>query len=287
MQAIILGDGAMGQAIVFALRGRGDTVLDVLGVPRPAGRTMASRPSVTFDFSVGNAVRANTVDVLATGCRRLVIGTTAWEADRAAVDAALVSAGAAAVASPSFSLGIALFGRLVEEAARLFGTIVDYDPYIVEWHRRTKPDRPSGTAKELSRRLLAAHPRKRRIAEAGRAGGPAVDELEVVAIRAGASPGMHLVGFDAPGESVELRLTARDRSAYVAGALAAADWLLAAPRTPGLHRFEEVVDGLLVDGRLATSAPTERTNDTGPAEPVVAAMAPVRHGTATPRGALP
>jgi len=56
---------------------------------------------------------------------------------------------------------------------------------------------------------------------------------------------MHLVGFDAPGETLELRLTARDRSAYAAGALAAADWLLAQPRTAGIHPFDEVVDDLL------------------------------------------
>ena len=56
---------------------------------------------------------------------------------------------------------------------------------------------------------------------------------------------MHLVGFDAPGETLELRLTARDRSAYAAGALAAADWLLDQPRSPGIHPFDEVVDELL------------------------------------------
>jgi dihydrodipicolinate reductase len=56
---------------------------------------------------------------------------------------------------------------------------------------------------------------------------------------------MHLVGFDAPGETVELRLTARDRSAYVAGILAAADWLTREPRTPGIHPFDPVVDELL------------------------------------------
>jgi dihydrodipicolinate reductase len=50
---------------------------------------------------------------------------------------------------------------------------------------------------------------------------------------------MHVVGFDAPGESIELRITARDRSAYVAGALLAADRLLADPdRTPGVTTFE-------------------------------------------------
>jgi dihydrodipicolinate reductase len=56
---------------------------------------------------------------------------------------------------------------------------------------------------------------------------------------------MHVVGFDAAGETVELRLTARDRGAYAAGAVASADWLRSAPRRPGLHRFEEVVDDLL------------------------------------------
>jgi dihydrodipicolinate reductase len=56
---------------------------------------------------------------------------------------------------------------------------------------------------------------------------------------------MHLVGFDAVGETVELRLTARDRSAYAVGILASADWLRCATRSPGLHPFDVVVDELL------------------------------------------
>jgi 4-hydroxy-tetrahydrodipicolinate reductase len=79
----------------------------------------------------------------------------------------------------------------------------------------------------------------------------ALDDLEVVSIRAGASPGMHLVGFDAAGETVELRLTARDRSAYAAGILAAADWLTRAPRAPGIHPFDPVVDELLARPAIA------------------------------------
>src|SRR5439155_8140050 len=104
--------------------------------------------------------------------------------------------------------------------------------------------RPSGTAREIARRIIATHPVKTAIADPA-TGAPAFEELEVVAVRAGASPGMHVVGFDAAGETVELRLTARDRGAYAAGAVAAADWLLRAPRQPGVHRFEEVVDDLL------------------------------------------
>jgi 4-hydroxy-tetrahydrodipicolinate reductase len=152
---------------------------------------------------------------------------------------------AAAVASASFSLGVMLFARLVEDAARLFGPFAEYDPYLVEWHRRTKVDRPSGTALELSRRLIAAHPRKTRVARSMAHGAPEPEELDVSVIRAGAAPGMHLVGFDAPGESLEMRLTARDRSAYASGAITAAEWLLAEPREPGFHDFDHVVDSII------------------------------------------
>ena len=80
-------------------------------------------------------------------------------------------------------------------------------------------------------------------------GAPAPEELDVSVIRAGAAPGMHLVGFDAPGESLEMRLTARDRSAYAAGAITAAEWLLAEPRAPGFHSFDDVVDSIIA-GRV-------------------------------------
>ena len=262
MRAIILGDGAMGRALAELLRADGDAALDLRG--RPAGGTHPALAfhgaDVTFDFSRGDAVLANAAAAVAGGCRRLVIGATAWEGDRPAVEALLRETGASAVSASNFSPGVALFARLVEEAARLFGALDAYDPFILEWHRSTKADRPSGTAKELSRRLLAAHPRKRRLTDLRREDPPAPDELEVVSLRAGASPGMHLVGFDAPGETIELRLTARDRAAYASGAVAAARWLLAAPRSSSLHTFDEVLAEL--------TDPTDQTGTaSGPATP--------------------
>jgi len=198
------------------------------------------------DASRGDAVLPNVAAALGAGCRSVIVATTAWDADRRTVESLLVEHGASAVVAPNFSLGVVLFGRLVEAATSLFGGLDDVDPYLVEWHRRTKADRPSGTARDLARRILANHPRKTRLADPTNDGPPALDELEVTAIRAGASPGMHLVGFDAPGETVELRLTARDRSAYAAGILAAADWLRREPRLPGIHPFDpEVIDDLL------------------------------------------
>jgi 4-hydroxy-tetrahydrodipicolinate reductase len=255
MQSIVAGDGAMGRAAAAALAGRGTPPLAILGMPASSsGHAPADfrEADILFDFSMGEAVLPNVRSALAGGVRNFVIGTTGWDGDRAEVGDLLIAGQAAAVASASFSLGVMLFARLVEEAARLFGPFAEYDPYIVEWHRRTKTDRPSGTALELSRRLIAAHPRKERVARSMAHGAPAPEELDVAVIRAGSSPGMHLVGFDAPGESLEMRLTARDRSAYAAGALTAADWLLAEPRAPGFHSFDDVLDSILAAHAPAT-----------------------------------
>jgi 4-hydroxy-tetrahydrodipicolinate reductase len=235
MQTMILGDGHLGWAIATAAGERGERT-PILGRP-PFGRhdrAALTGPDLVIDASRGDAVRANVEAAIDAGVRRFVIATTGWAFDRDPVERALRDAQASAVVSANFSLGIALFGRLVETAAELFGAVDGFDPFLVEWHRRAKADRPSGTALELARRLAGRH---RALATP--------DDLEVVSIRAGASPGMHLVGFDAVGETVELRLTARDRSAYATGVLAAADWLRRAPRAPGIHPFDPVVDELL------------------------------------------
>ena len=259
MLSIVAGDGAMGRAVASALAGRGTPPRAILGMPgSAAGHSpeIFGGADVLFEFSVGEAVLPNVRAALDAGVRSFVIGTTAWADDRPAVEGLLVDRGGSAVASASFSLGVMLFARLVEDAARLFGPFAEYDPYIVEWHRRTKADRPSGTAIELSRRLIAAHPRKTRVAQPTVHGSPAPEELDVSVIRAGAAPGMHLVGFDAPGESLEMRLTARDRSAYASGAVTAAEWLLAEPRAPGFHSFDDVVDSIIA--RESASGPNGR-----------------------------
>ena len=247
MDTLIFGNGNLGRAIAGALVARGDPPPTILGRPGPSGHDPSAMPAVdvALEASRGDAVYANLAAAVDSGCRRFVVATTAWEQDADDVATLLARHRAAAVAAPNLSLGVALFGRLVEQAVALFGPFEDVDPYILEWHRRSKADRPSGTARDLARRIVAAHHRKSRLADPRSGDPPAPDELELAVIRAGASPGMHLVGFDAPGETIELRLTARDRSPYAAGALAAAEWLIAEPRAPGIHPFDEVVDARL------------------------------------------
>ena len=264
MRAIITGAGNMGRAISGALAARGDEVVVMLarasdaGPERPRPGTLAPL-DVGFEFSHATSLLSNVSLAIEAGCRSFVIGTTGWsEADEIgrALTTRMAEADARAVVAPTFSLGAVLFGELAEAAARLFGGFPDYDPYVFEQHRRSKPDRPSGTALAVASRLLPHLPSKREARLAEGSGAPDPGVLEIAALRAGSHPGMHAVGFDGPGEALELRITARDRSAYVAGALLAADWLTSHPDHIGISTFSA-----LVRERIAQTAQTAQTDE--------------------------
>ncbi len=241
MHLLIYGPGRLGGAIALAAADAGWTPA-LVGRPSAAGTPApAALADVVVDASAGPSVIANLAHALKAGNRRFILAASAWDADLPRVRALLLDHGAAAVVAPNLALGAAIFLRLAEQAAAMYARAGGFEPSIVEWHRRGKADRPSGTARHIARRITTADPRW--------AGPDEADDprptLEVVGIRAGVAPGTHLVTFDGPGESVELRLTARDRTAYADGALAAARWLVAGERTAGLHPFDAVVDDLL------------------------------------------
>ena len=240
MHLLIYGPGRLGCAIAHAAADE-DWTSTLIGRPDPGPRrASAPHADVVVEASAGVAVADNLAHALEAGNRRFVIAASAWDAEAASIRSMLLERGAAAVVAPNLALGAALFLRLAEQAAVMYAR-AGFEPSIVEWHRRGKADRPSGTARHIARRITAVDPRW--------AGPDEHDDdrpaLEVVGIRAGAAPGTHLVTFDGPGESVELRLTARDRTAYADGALAAARWLVEETRGPGLHPFDAVVDDLL------------------------------------------
>ncbi len=244
MHLLLYGPGRLGGAIAGAATAAGWAVTSI-GRPAADGtRPVAPRADVVVDASPGSAVAGNAAHALEGGNRSLILAATGWEADLPRVRTMLLEHDAAAVVATNLSLGAALFLRLVERAAAWYGRAGAFEPSVVEWHRRGKADRPSGTARAIARRIVAADARW---AGPDEAGDPADTRpaLEVFGIRAGANPGSHLVTFDGIGESVELRLTARDRTAYADGALAAARWLVAERRAPGVHPFDAVVDDLL------------------------------------------
>jgi 4-hydroxy-tetrahydrodipicolinate reductase len=149
--------------------------------------------------------------VLARRGINLVVGTTGWSSDHDRLRQIVADAGVGVVVAPNFSPGVVLFEAVVAQAARLFAGQEEFGAYLHESHHIAKKDAPSGTALLLKGTMERAGYARR---------------IDVSSTRAGHIPGTHTVGFDGPAEAVTLTHTARDRTAFARGALAAAHWVI-------------------------------------------------------------
>ncbi len=213
MKLALIGMGKMGRAIAQLAPERG---FHVVAEVDPARSTAAgvSRESlngaqVAIEFSVPDAAPANIRACLAAGCP-VVVGTTGWYEHLPAIRLDVEASGGALLAAPNFSVGVAIFHRIVAEAARLFAGISGFESHLVETHHGAKKDAPSGTAASL------AHT----VAEASGA------EIDITSIRVGSVPGTHELVFDGAFEQIRLIHEARDRRVFAEGALVAARWLV-------------------------------------------------------------
>ena len=184
-----------------------------------AGRneTPSAPVDVAIDASVAEAVEAHLAWALETGTD-LVIGTTGWTMP--GLDSRVAGRIGVLTAS-NFSISVALVARFAMVLGRFAALDPARDPYLLEHHHRLKADAPSGTAKTLAAALMAGCPRKTEWT----LGTPALHQLSVGVVRAGAEFGTHTVGLDAPSEVLSLTHTARSRAPFAQGALAAARWL--------------------------------------------------------------
>lgn len=143
----------------------------------------------------------------------LVVGTTGT-LPLAALEAYAETAPVAIV--PNFSAGVPLLIDLIRQAVGALPP--GWDIEVVEAHHNQKKDAPSGTAKRLARAVR----------EAG-GGDPPTHSLRV-----GDTFGEHTVWLCGPGERLELKHVATQRSVFAIGALRWADTLHGS--APGLIR---------------------------------------------------
>lgn len=236
----LVGYGRMGHAIEAVAGERGHRRVAVIDAASPGVRIDAGRlagAEVAFEFSVPEAAEANIAALVRNGVS-VVAGTTGWSASDA-LRHAVEESGVGVVIAPNFSVGMNLFFRVVEHAAKLFGRVGLHEPFVHEVHHRGKRDVPSGTARRLARIVVASDPRLERVCE-GHPGGPlSPNTLQVVGSRVGREPGSHVVGFSGEHDVVRLAHDARGREGFALGAVLAAEWL---PGRRGWHDFDEVLD---------------------------------------------
>ena len=240
-------EGRMGHAIAAAVAA--DPALTIAARfdrPDATGEGLVDQATalaaceVVIDFTTPDASVALAKAAAARGGPALVIGATGLS------DAHLAAIGKAAERAPivqtyNYSLGVNMLAGLVRQAAKALGP--DYDIEIFEAHHRRKVDAPSGTALMLGEaaaegRGVSLSNTQRRTRD-GITGARPEGEIGFSVMRGGGIVGDHSVSFIADDEILTLSHSARDRSLFARGAVAAARWVAGKP--PGLYTMADVL----------------------------------------------
>jgi 4-hydroxy-tetrahydrodipicolinate reductase len=161
---------------------------------------LAQEPDVLLDLATQPASYEISLSAVAHGLHT-VVGASGWsEEERAAFKRVVEERDVGALIVPNFSLGATLMMRFAQEAARFFPAVE-----IVEMHRASKKDKPSGTARETATRI-----------ERCSGVAPVIHSVRL--------PGMlahHEVLFGGTGEVLTIRHDSLTLDSFVAGMLSA------------------------------------------------------------------
>lgn len=197
-------------------------------------------PDVVIDFSVPEAIAGH----VATCCHLglpLVVGTTGWQQEQAAIESIVSECNGTLLYAANFSIGVALIRDALRAILPSMYRIGGYDSRIHEVHHANKVDSPSGTAIDLAALIeefespatisSAIDPS---VAESGVTRHP----VPISSDRTADVSGRHTVTFDSLFDSITIEHSAKSRDGFAAGAIRAAEWLIG---RRGIYSFEDVV----------------------------------------------
>ncbi len=232
MKIALIGYGKMGKEVERVARRRGHTVCATIDRSDSAAThkeidgsgSCLKDAEVVIDFTVPAAAIENIRKVTAAK-KNMVVGTTGWYDSITEAKQLVGQSGIGFIYSSNFSVGVNVFYRIVEAAARLINKVPEYDAFGYELHHNQKLDSPSGTARSIAEILVKNISRKKQVQydKLDRKINP--EELHFASVRAGWIPGTHVVGFDSEADTIELKHTARSRAGFALGAVMAAEWV--------------------------------------------------------------
>ena len=229
MNIAIIGYGKMGHEIERAARAKGINVRTIDPSEPSANYKQINEESmkgvnVCVDFTHPDSVIGN-LEKISKFKKNIVVGTTGWYNNMDKVKKIVENTKIGLIWSGNFSIGVNIYFRIIETAARAINKFNDYDIFVHEFHHNKKADSPSGTAVMIGKIIVDNIERKKKIVteELKRKIDP--DELHISSTRCGTIPGTHIVGFDSSADTIELTHTARSREGFALGAVTAAQWI--------------------------------------------------------------
>lgn len=229
MKIAIVGYGKMGHEIENTARARGLSFVTIdPSAPNAQYREINAESlngvDVCVDFTHPSSVIGN-IKKISKLNKNIVVGTTGWYDKMDEVKKAVQSSNIGVIWSGNFSIGVNIYFKIIENAARIMDKFNGYDVFVHEFHHNQKADSPSGTAVMAAKIILSNLSRKKKIVteELKRKINP--DELHVSSTRAGTITGTHIVGFDSAADFIEIKHFAKSRQGFALGAIMAAEWI--------------------------------------------------------------
>jgi 4-hydroxy-tetrahydrodipicolinate reductase len=228
MKIAIVGYGRMGHMVEQVLTTRWHTLSVIISPETETriGDLLESDFDVVIDFSVADVALEN-IRYYAEHDIRVIMGTTGWYDHLDEVKELFTHSEWALLWWGNFSLGVQLFWKMLENAAKIMNRFDTYDVFGHEFHHGQKSDSPSGTAITTGNILLEHIDRKDTLvttALTDRKIEPG--ELHFSSTRGGSMPGTHSVYFDSPFDTIEITHTARTRDGFAIWAVICAEWLV-------------------------------------------------------------
>lgn len=227
MKIALIGYGKMGKLLHNLCESKGHQVVSIIDsqtaeYDKNITESSLNGAEVALEFTQPEGL-IERIEALAKCKINIVIGTSGWYDRITEVDSIASRYDIGIIYGANFSIGMNVYFQAISYFAKVMEKISGYDLYAYEEHHNTKIDRPSGTAKYISKLL------KDNNSKIGR-------DFEFESIRAGRKPGTHLVGFDGDFDFIEFKHLARERSAFVSGAVKSIDWISG---KRGLYNFSD------------------------------------------------
>lgn len=231
----LIGYGAMGQEIEKLSKELGFIITEKFDVNYALKENYEYEFDIAIDFSVTDSVFRNTEIVGKLG-KNIVLGTTGWYEKKDDLKALVEQFNIGLVWGSNFSIGMQVFYKMVEYAAK-FTENMDYDVFLHELHHRNKKDSPSGTALSIAKIIMDNNHHKKHIETNSIQGQISPETLHISSTRGGHINGTHTVYFDSLADTLEITHLAKNRSGFALGALKAAKWL---KDKKGFYNFNDI-----------------------------------------------
>ena len=235
MKIALIGYGKMGKEIEKIAVARGHEIVSIIDIDNQEDFESEAFKSaeVAIEFTNPHVAYQNYMKAFAAGVK-LVSGSTGWlEEHGDEVKQLCTEGGKTLFWSSNFSLGVAIFSAVNKYLASVMNSFPSYEVSMVETHHVHKLDAPSGTAITLAEGILENLDRKANwvmgdltkpdgSVTAGAA--PKEGELKIDAIRRDEVPGIHIVTYDSPADTITITHDAHNRSGFALGAVLAAEY---------------------------------------------------------------